>query len=60
MSRVVCRVATCEHFNNNACTADAIEVENQYNSLSSSSDETLCNTFKPKKDSPKDNSSNMR
>ncbi|MFA5527184.1 MAG: DUF1540 domain-containing protein [Peptostreptococcales bacterium] len=51
MSRIVCRVASCAYFNNNACTADEIEVENQNNSFSNSSEETLCNTFKPRKNS---------
>ena len=62
MSRITCRVATCAYFNNNACTADAIEVENQYSSFSNTNDDTICNTFKPRKDSNnnRDNSNNNR
>lgn len=43
-----CNVENCKYYNNNYCTANKIEVDNQYGSLSNNSDETICVTFVPK------------
>ncbi len=46
---IQCSVENCKYYSNNYCTAKQIKVDNQYGSLSNSSEETICVTFEPKK-----------
>lgn len=48
MTGVKCNVSNCSYNSNNYCSAKEIEVDNQNGSMSNSSDETTCNTFRPK------------
>ncbi len=45
-----CSVKNCIYYKDNYCTAERIQVDNQYGSLSNTSDETICVTFRPKDD----------
>lgn len=45
---VKCNVSNCAYFKNNYCSASEIEVDNQNGITSSTSQETICSTFRPK------------
>lgn len=47
-SNIKCSVENCKYYKNNYCTANNIQVANQYGNMSNSSEETVCQTFVPK------------
>lgn len=45
---IKCNVDNCKFYSSGYCQAEQIQVDNQYGSMSNSSDETICDTFQPK------------
>ena len=44
---VKCSVDTCHYWEQNYCTADALEVNSMFDSEAETSDDTCCTTFRP-------------
>ena len=45
---IQCNVDNCKFYSSGYCTAERIQVDNQYGSMSNNSDDTICVTFQPK------------
>jgi hypothetical protein len=49
VEEIKCTVTECEYNQNIKCDAPMIQVERSHSSTAKSSDETKCETFKPKR-----------
>lgn len=50
MARIIrCMCEECVYNSNDACTAEEVEIRSSHNLRVNSADDTMCNTFRPRK-----------